>query len=224
MKITVVHGQAHKKNTYKLTQMLLSALDCEKDDISEFYVNGISQCVGCTQCILKDEKLCPHLAETTPIIEAIDRADVILFDTPNYCMGMSGQLKSFCDHMAYRWMSHRPHDMRHKIGVAVSTAAGSGAKKATKEICNNFIWWSMGRTYQLPVIVSALNFDEISEKRMKKIKKKVARLADKINREVGKVKPCIKTRFFFRMMTMMHSGMAWSEVETAYWKKQGWIK
>ncbi|HEY8391580.1 MAG TPA: NAD(P)H-dependent oxidoreductase, partial [Capillibacterium sp.] len=45
-------------------------------------------------------------------------------------LGMTGQLKTFLDHMGYRWLPHRPHpQMFRKIGLAVSTAAGAGAKK-----------------------------------------------------------------------------------------------
>lgn len=55
-------------------------------------------------------------------------------DTPNYCMGMTGQLKTFFDHMAYRWLSHSPLGaMQNKIAIAVSTTAGAGAGVATQE-------------------------------------------------------------------------------------------
>lgn len=225
MKITVVNGQAHKGNTYQLTHMLLEQLDCNEGDIKEFNVNGMGQCVGCTQCILKDEKVCPHRAQVEPIIEALDESDVIIFNSPNYCMGMSGQMKSFCDHMAYRWMSHRPNGtMRNKIGVAISTTAGTGASKTTKAICTQFTWWAVGRTYQLPFTVSAYKWEEISKKRIEKLQKKVKKLANKINHRVGHVRPCFKTRFFFGMMTIMHEKMAWSELETEHWRANGWIK
>jgi len=225
MKVVVVHGQAHKGNTYHLTHMLLEQLDCEKEDIKEFNINGIGQCVGCMNCIMKDENLCPHRSQTAPIIDAIDRADVIIFETPNYCMGMSGQLKSFCDHMAYRWMSHRPNgNMKSKIGVAISTTAGAGASKATKDICNQFTWWAVGKTYQLPFIAAAFSWDEIKDKKKMKLTKKVKKLGRKISNNVDKVKPGLKTRFYFNMMKMMQKGMAWNPTDNEYWKKQGWIK
>ena len=50
--------------------------------------------------------------------------------TPPTVPSMTGQLKTFLDHMGYRWLPHRPHpQMFRKIGLAVSTAAGAGAKK-----------------------------------------------------------------------------------------------
>jgi hypothetical protein len=69
----------------------------------------------------------------------------------------------------------------------------------------------------------AQKWDEINEKRIKKLNRKVRRLAAKINRTAGKVKPCIKTRVFFKIMTVMHKNAVWSEIENEYWKKNGWI-
>jgi len=55
-------------------------------------------------------------------------------------MEMSGQLKTFFDHMAYRWISHRPHpSMKNKIGVAISTTAGAGAKGPQKNSTWNLV-------------------------------------------------------------------------------------
>ncbi len=223
MKISVIHGQTHKGNTYRLTHMLLEQLECKKEDISEFYVNGIGLCVGCAQCIYKDENLCPHRNGMLPIIKAMEEADVIIMDSPNYCMGMSGQLKNFCDHLGYRWMSHRPFDMRKKIGVGIATAAGMGAGKTAKAICSQISWWSVGRTFRLAFALNAANWEEVSEKPMGKLQKKIRKLANKINRSYGRVKPGFKTRALFKMMALMHKNMAWNEIETAHWKDNGWI-
>lgn len=225
MKIALVHGQAHKGSTYHLTRMLLDHLGCFEKDISEFNINGIGQCVGCFNCIIKDEKLCPHLPQIAPIIEAIDEADVIIFDSPNYCMGMTGQLKSFCDHMAYRWMSHRPNgNMNSKIGVAISTTAGSGASVATKAIYKQFLWWGVGKTYQIPFTVSALSWDTVTTKRKASLEKKILKISKKVKHKIGKIKPGIKTKFIFNMMRMVQNKFAWNPVDTEHWRKHGWIK
>lgn len=82
-------------------------------------------------------------------------------------MGMSGQLKCFFDHMAYRWMSHRPHPiMNRKIGVAVSTTAGLGAKK----------------TYRINEALAAMNWNEFKPGKKKRIERKANRLAEKVSR------------------------------------------
>lgn len=224
MKIVVIHGQAHKKNTFKVTQLLLKELNSCEEDIVEFNVNDISPCCGCTQCIIKDESLCPHYQQISSIIKSIDEADVIVMDSPNYCMGMTGQLKSFCDHLAYRWMSHRPVDMRSKIGVAISSTAGAGASKTTKQIAEQMIWWSVGKVYQITFTIGALSIEEVKDTQLEKLKKKINKVAKNINEKVGNSKPSFKTRFYFKVMTIMNKKMPWSEIETDYWKRQGWIK
>lgn len=223
MKVCVIYGQTHKGNTYRLTRLLLDQLACEKEDIKEFRVNGIGFCTGCTQCILKDEKLCPHRKDLLPIIEAMEEADIIIMASPNYCMGMSGQLKNFCDHLGYRWMSHRPYDMRKKTGIGIATTAGMGAGKTAKDLCRQMFWWSVGRTWRLSFIMNAANWEEIPVKRLKKLNKKVKKLGQNINRSYKRVKPGIKGRILFQIMTLMHKNMAWSEIETDYWKARGWI-
>lgn len=225
MKVAVIHGQVHHGSTYHLTQLLLEKLHCEKEDITEYTVNGMGQCVGCFQCIMKDEHLCPHRTQTEPIIQAIEAADVIVMESPNYVMGMSGQLKSFCDHMAYRWMSHRPNgEMRQKIGVAISTTAGNGAKSVTKEMATQFTWWAVGKVYQLPFVAAASCWNEVSAERKAKAEKQTDRIANAVNTKFGHVKPGYKSRFLFWMMGKMQEGMSYNPVDVAWWEKHGWIK
>lgn len=224
MKIAVIHGQAHKGNTYHITQMLLNKLNCDKKDVLEFYVNNIGDCVGCFQCIMKGEDSCPHRSQTEEIIKAIEDADIIIIDSPTYVLNISGQLKTFFDHMSYRWISHRPHpSMKHKIGVAISTTAGTGAKKTTKFIASQMFWWSVGKTYQIPVVVAAMNWSQMTEKRKLKVEKKATKTAKAIQKKLGHIKPGIKARFLFFLMKQMHKNMDYSPVDMKYWKEKGWI-
>ena len=71
MKIAVIHGQTHKGSTYHMTQMLLSKLDQSNNEIAEFYVNGIGDCVGCYQCIMKGEETCPHRTQIDAMIKSV---------------------------------------------------------------------------------------------------------------------------------------------------------
>lgn len=219
MKVVIVHGQSHQGNTYWLTELLVEQLDCSKEDIQTFYVNGISQCVGCFQCVVKDENLCPHRAQIIPILTAMDQAGLLIFTSPTYCYEMTGQLKSFCDHLAYRWMIHRPVDMRNKLGVAVSTAAGGGASSVTKSIQRQMQWWSVGRTYRLPFTVRARSWAEIPEQRMKKLRKKTKALARTLHRKVGRSHPSLKVRMLFQMMRWVNRHSHWNELDQIYWRQ-----
>lgn len=225
MKITVIHGQKHKGSTYHVTQMMISKLVSSKDEVTEFYVNEINDCVGCFQCIMKGEESCPHRYQTDKMIKAVEEADVIIIDSPTYVLSVSGQLKTFFDHMAYRWMPHRPYPtMKHKIGIAISTTAGAGAKKTTKFIESQMSWWSVGKIYQLPVTVAAMNWNQVSAKRKAIIDKKTSHIAKAIQNKIGHIKPGIKLRFmFFIMAQMMNKGMNNNPIDTNHWKENGWI-
>ncbi len=224
MKIVSVHGQTHRGSTYHITHMLLDKLNCAREDISEFYVNDISDCIGCYQCIMKGENTCPHRNQIEKIISAIEEADVIIIDSPTYVFNVSGQLKTFFDHMGYRWISHRPYPtMKQKIGVAISTTAGAGAKQTTKLIATQMFWWSVGKIYQLPVTVAAMSWNQVSAKRKAEAERKTAKLAKAIQNKSGHVKPGIKARFMFFIMKQMHKGMDYSPLDMNYWKEKGWI-
>lgn len=225
MKIAVIHGQSHQGNTYHVTQQLIEQLACKKEEIEEFSVTGLEQCVGCFNCILKDETRCPHQAKMAPMIEAMDAADVIIVDSPNYCMGMTGQLKTFFDHLAYRWFSHRPNGkMSGKIAIAISTTAGSGAKGTTRDIAKQLFWLGIGKTYRISETVGAWSYDQVTGKKQQQIARDVNKVAAKVKHNAGKVKPGLKTVLVFKLFKMMQKNMAWNPADTAYWKMQGWIK
>ncbi len=229
MKIVVIHGQTHKGSTYHITKLLLDNLvnrfkDDEDMEIVELYVNQIKPCVGCFTCILKDETLCPHREQIETDIEVIEAADIVIGESPNYCMGMTGQLKTFFDHMAYRWMSHRPHpSMVKKIGVAISTTAGVGAGAVTKSIKQQLFWWGIPRIYRISECVAAMSWNDVKPEKKQKIEARVNKIARQIQKKFGKVKPGMKYRFLFRLMKMQQKNNTWNQVDKKHWEENGWI-
>ena len=170
MEIVVIHGQNHKGNTYHLTKLLTDNFSEKVDSIKEFYTNDIPPCAGCFACVIKGEEFCPHCSIIAPIALAIEKSDVIIINSPNYCMEMSGQLKTFFDHMAYRWISHRPHpSMENKIGVAITTTAGTGARGTAKSIARQMLYWNVAKTYCLPAAVSAMNWDSVKAEKKRSL-------------------------------------------------------
>jgi len=224
MKIVVIHGQNHKGSTYQLTKLLIDELSERSDEIQEFQTNDIQACIGCFSCVIKDEELCPQRSAVAPIITAIEQSDIIIIESPNYCMEMSGQLKIFFDHMAYRWISHRPHpSMKNKIGIAVSTTAGVGAKGTAKSIARQMFYWGVAKTYCIPFIISAMNWDEIKIEKKAKITKTVKKTARKIKKTILKVKPGIKSRFMFNIMRSAQKNSTWNPVDRNHWEDNKWI-
>lgn len=224
MKIVVIHGQNHNGNTYHLTKLLLDEISEKADEIQEFTTNDIKPCIGCFLCVIKDEKLCPQRSVVAPIIAAIEQSDIIVIESPNYCMEMSGQLKTFFDHMAYRWISHRPHpSMRNKIGIAISTTAGVGARGTAKSIARQMFYWGVAKTYCIPFIVSAMNWGEVNPEKKVKITKTVKKTVKKIKKTIPNVKLGIKSRLMFNMMRSAQKKSTWNLVDRKHWEDNKWI-
>ena len=225
MRVVIIHGQAHQGSTYHITRMLADRLEASGAIAEEFTVNHMPFCIGCFACIIRGEELCPHRQVIEPIIEAIEKADVVIVQSPNYCMGMTGQLKTLFDHFAYRWISHRPHpSMKQKQGVAISTTAGAGAKKVTKDIKTNLSFWGIPKVYQISHAVNAMSWKDVPPKKKEQIATEVEKVADQLIKHSGKVKPGVKNRMMFRLMGLMQSKNTWNVVDRNHWVSNGWIK
>jgi len=224
MKITVLHGQKHQGSTWHTTRLLLDYLITKGDECQEFYVNDIPPCLGCFTCILKDEEECPHRSMTKPIIQALEQADIIIVETPNYCMGMTGQLKIFFDHMAYRWMTHRPFAaMESKLAIAISTTAGTGARAATKQIAKQLFWWGIPKIYCINQTVAATKWEDVKAQTKLKIEQKVRKVANRVKKDQVKIRRGPYQRFIFKMMGNMQKSGFGAAKDASYWKEQGWI-
>jgi multimeric flavodoxin WrbA len=224
MKIAAVHSRERKGSTYAIARLLLEELEKKGAEIKEFSVQKSSPCFGCFNCFTKGEMFCPHRASNAPVIEALESADIIILDSPCYGMGMSGQMKCFLDHLCYRWMAHRPHPlMFSKIGVAISTTAGMGAEKVTKDMERHFFYMGVPLTIRLAFRVSAMDWESVSAIKKVEIRRKVEKTAKRIIARSGIVKPGIKTRFMFGMMRLMQKRNTWNPVDKNHWETNGWI-
>ncbi|WP_261854393.1 flavodoxin family protein [Clostridium folliculivorans] len=224
--MVVLHGQMHKGSTYNITKLFLDKLSDKNPEITEFFMPKHTPgfCVGCFNCFTKGEDACPHADTVQPIVKEMEKADLLILESPCYVFGMSGQLKTFLDHMGYRWMPHRPHErMFSKIGLVISTAAGAGTRKVTKDLKNNLFYWGVPKTYCYGKHVGALNWETVKPEKKKQIESEVTKLAEKISREVCNVKPGIKTKVMFKIMKMNQKSNDWNATDKEYWIKKGWI-
>lgn len=221
MKITIIHGQNHKGSTYHIAHMLGKKLEGE---LTEFFLprDFGAFCVGCTQCFLKSETLCPHYEQLKRITEAIDEADVLIFASPVYVYHVTGPMKALLDHYGYRWMVHRPEGkMFQKQAVCIATAAGAGMRSTNKDMADSLFFWGVGKIYRYGVAVAESSYERVDSKIKQKIEKKTTALGTQIKNRMGKVHPTLKTKSFFYMMRMMQK-KGWNEADAYYWKTKGW--
>lgn len=221
MKTVIIHGQSHKGSTYHLARMLTDKLEGE---VKEFFLprDFGEFCVGCTSCFMKSETMCPHYEKLRPLTEAMYEADVIVLASPVYVYHATGAMKAFLDHYGYRWMVHRPEGtMFKKQGVCISTAAGGGMKSTNKDMADSMFYWGVGKIYKYGLAVRATSWETIDEKTKDKIERKTTALATQLKANYGRVKPSLKTRGFFFIMSLMQKS-GWNEADSLYWKEKGW--
>lgn len=222
MKIVTINGQNHKGSTYRIGRML--AEQFEDSVITEFFLpNDLDHfCTGCYAC-LDDETRCPWYADKKIILDAIEEADLLIFTSPTYCMRASAPMKSFFDLTFTYWMSHRPRAaMYSKKAVAITTAAGAGAKSALKDITNTLFYWGVPCIWGYGIAVQAMGWQQVSDKKKEKTRRDTEKLAKAIKKK--KVRAGIKTKAMFNIMRMMQlKNWGASPVEKTYWQAQGWL-
>ncbi len=224
MKIVMLNGQSHKGSTYNIGRLIANKIERETEITEFFFPKDLNHfCVGCYNCI-EDASDCPYYDEKKLIIDAIDKADILIVTTPTYCMHMSAPLKSFFDLTFDLWMSHRPMgSMFKKKAIIVSTAAGTGTKSAIKDVEDCLFYLGIPKIYKFGIAVQAMNWDGVAPNKKEKIEKKADMLALKISKTTAPAVG-IKTRFMFSMMKMMQKkGWNSSPIETQYWKEKGWL-
>jgi multimeric flavodoxin WrbA len=219
MKIVLISGQNHKGSTYNIGRMLADKVGGE---ITEYFLprDFGEFCIGCTNCFMKGETHCPHYSQLLPITQAMDEADLLIFSSPVYVLHVTGSMKAFLDHYGYRYMVHRPEEkMFHKQAVCISTAAGGGMRSTNKDIADSLIFWGIPKVYRYGVAVRAISYEGVSQKIKEKIDRKTNALAAKIVQRNGKVRPGIRTLFWFYVVRAFQGS---SGVDHRYWKEKGW--
>ncbi len=225
MKVLIISGTAHKGSTYHIGRIIAEKLTSPENISEVFLPKDFGEfCCGCTKCFTETESKCPHYEKLSPITQLIDSSDVLIFTSPVYVYHCTGAMKAFLDHYGWRWMAHRPEEkMFSKQAVVVSTAAGAGVKSALKDMADSCFFWGIPQTYKLGTAVAATDWDSVKPKLKDSINKKADSIAEKILKRHGKVPVSLKTKGFFKIMSLMQRN-GWNKLDTDYWKAKGWTE
>lgn len=225
MKVLIISGTNHKGSTYNIGRIMAEKLT-KPEDISEVFLPRDFDvfCYGCTNCFEKNEELCPHAEKLKPITELIDASDVLILTSPVYVYHCTGQMKALLDHYGWRWMAHRPEEkMFSKQAVVVATAAGAGVKSTMKDMADSCFFWGIPQTYKLGRAVAAVDWQSVKPKIKDEINKKADSIAKKILKRQGKVPVSLKTKGFFKIMSLLQKN-GWNKADVDYWKEKGWTE
>ena len=223
MKTVIIHGQSHEGSTCHIARTLAEKIGGET---TEFFLPADfgEFCTGCIRCFLKGETECPHRGRLAPIVDAMDAADVVILASPVYVYHVTGAMKAFLDHFGYRFMVHRPEEsMFRKQGVCICTAAGGGMKSTLKDMAHSLFFWGTARIYKYGVGVAAVKWEGVGKKKKAAIDKATSKLAGKIVRRHGQVKPGLKTRLFFNLMRLVQKKARICQRDVEYWTEKGWL-
>ena len=231
MKMAVINGTEKHGVTFKLKETFLERFR-NNAEIIEFYLPRCCPnfCNGCASCCLRGEENCKDYSFIQPIEKSLSEADLIVMTSPAYVMHATGAMKTLLDHLAYRWMPHRPApEMFKKRAVIITQCLGSGAKSAAKDIKHSLSWWGISK---IGVFTGALMgdivWDKLSEKRRKKLSNKINKLSKKFYK-INYAKPAhtnlsAKIKFAFcRIMQKQLYKNNPDYVDAKYWHEQGWL-
>ena len=230
MKITVINGTEKRGVTYRLKEIFLQRF--QGAEITEYYLpkDCPSFCSGCASCFAKGESLCKDFVYVSAIEKSLLESDLIVMTSPSYVMHATGAMKSLLDHLAYRWMPHRPAaEMFGKRAVIITQCIGAGAKSAAKDIKHSLSWWGISRIgFFNGSLMNDIVWDKIPEKRRQKLIKRIDRLARQFAR-INYEKPgrtVLTTKLKFSLCRLIQkqvrkSGNAGLDAE--YWYANGWL-
>lgn len=234
IKITVFSATEHKGCTYAVKEAFLRELRAQTNcDITEFVLPKDCPvfCTGCKVCFFSDIDRCPHAQYIVPIWDAIESSDLLVFATPTYVFHTTGQMKALLDHFGTRWMAHSPHRaMFSKTAVILSNAIGAGMKRAARDIKDSLDYWGVARTYIAAQGLGETNFADVSEKKRRKLDRKLDRIVQKTVRTGGHAKPSLKVKILFFAMgaaqKMIYRSLRRQGRDSKdyhHWKDNGWL-
>lgn len=223
MKVLTIIGTTHEGNTKAIVELFKEELKDALFDTIVLPTDMPQFCYGCANCILKSEDKCPHYNKITPLLQKVDDADLIIIATPVFVGSCTSGLKAFLDHMAYRWLVHRPSErMFNKVGLIITTSGGSGVKATVKLLKQNMNFWGISKVYNYGVTTMKMSGNYVDYKNKDKIKRQVHRKANIIKKSFSNNKVSLKIRFLYSIFRMSQKN-GWNKADVDYWRKKGWL-
>lgn len=232
MKITVINGTEKHGVTYILKERFLeyfrSVAEITEYDLPK---DCPSFCLGCMSCFMRGEDTCKDYTYVNAIEKSLLQADLIVMTSPVYVMHATGAMKALLDHLAYRWMPHRPAaEMFGKRAVVITQCLGSGANSTVKDIRHSLSWWGISEIGVFKgALMSDVLWNRLPEKKRKKLTSGIDRLARKFL-NVDYTKPAhtkLITKIKFTLCRLIQKRVQKNGVgglDNQYWMDNGWLE
>lgn len=227
MNVVVFHGSPRRGNTYRATHIFLDELMAMGDvALTEFFLPEALPvfCTGCQCCMSGPCELCPHTLHTAPIVDAILRADALLFTTPHYgACSMSAGMKTLLDHLDFFTLTVAPRRaMFGKKAFILTTAAG--AASAGRPIQRYLKNWGINRVYTLGLRLFTNEWSSMSDAKQHKFEQRLRRAARKFYR-VPRRAPYLSTvGMYYVARVVIKKYIGEGNYPYEYWKENGYFR
>ena len=225
MKILAIIGTPTKQDGYttKTVEVLQQSFLKQRDaEFSYIFLedSNLSRCQGRLTCIKFGEHKCPFEHEVTPLIRAMENADVVIFASPVHCFNISTLMKNFIDLLVFQM--HRPAFFGKKA-LVVATAAGAGQKGVLKYLRKTVANWGFDVVGQLGTHSGFFNEEKYFNKLIKAADKLTAKTIAAVDK--GEIpKPGLAELMNFRVWrSTVAINEDTSPYDWNYWKNAGWL-
>lgn len=110
MKVLIINGSPHKGNTWTLVERVKNKINSISQDVIFFEEHlhklKLPLCTGCSSCLVRGEKHCPHYNEVQNIVNKIEESDAVIFASSCYANSVTALSKNLIDHLSFT--THRP--------------------------------------------------------------------------------------------------------------------
>ena len=231
MKIVVINGTEKRGVTYRLKEAFLEPFRAFAE-ITEYELpkDCPAFCQGCTSCFAKGEATCKDHAYVETIEKSLLESDLIVMTSPAYAMHVTGAMKALLDHLAYRWISHRPAtEMFGKRAVIITQCLGGGSRTTAKDIKHSLSWWGISEIGVFSgTLYGDIVWERLSEQRRRKLLAGVAKLSRDYTKKdytrPARTRLIVKLRFLFSrwLQKRLHRSIP-ETLDWCYWQEKGWL-
>jgi multimeric flavodoxin WrbA len=225
MKVLVIMGSPKKKgNTYQLTRKVEESMK-ELGDVEFEYVflkdKDLKPCLGCGVCFDKGEELCPLKDDRVLLEKKMQKADGVIFTSPNYVFNVSGLMKNFIDRFAY--VCHRPRFFKNAMVLTTSGVGGSRFMLMSFSTAPKI--WGFNVVHSFGVVTNGDPNSDLNTP-VKKINEIVNGAAKKFYAALSADKP---KPGLFNLATFLFAKQNFKKIDPEsfdyqYWKNQGWLE
>ncbi len=227
-KILIIAGSPRIGQSQRVVKRFVELLeDRYKTEVLYLKDLNLQMCKGCAVCLSRGEDLCPLKDDKTMILEKMDRADCIVFTTPNYSLNVSGLMKNFFDRFAFVY--HRPRFFK-KVFSSIITQGVYGGDTIEKYFKDTVGFWGgifvKGSIFTLtsgaynPGLAWSKNEQRMIERGLQK---QIQRIEGALS-SVNKYSPSLFRVLIFHLTRSGHKYSQQDNKDHNHFKEMGWFE